>query len=171
EKFKELENYILIENNLQTENVVVEQKTENQSFIENIVVEINSADTAELMQIRGIGRYYAKGIVAYRKQLGGFSSVEQLLELKNMHSENYEKIKNSFTVDVSKIQKIRVNTATTERLKAHPYIGFYRAKEIYELRRQKGKLQNINDLKKEFTNEKDFTPDWYEKIAPYLSFE
>jgi competence ComEA-like helix-hairpin-helix protein len=172
EKFKELENYILIEKNSQIETAAVaQQSTENQSFTENIIVEINSADTAELMQVRGIGRYYAKGIVAYRKQLGGFSSLEQLLELKNMRLENYEKIKNSLDVDVSKIQKIRVNTASVERLKAHPYVGFYRAKEIYEFRRRKGKLQNINDLKKEFVDEKDFTADWYEKIAPYLSFE
>jgi len=171
DKFKELEKYILIENNSQTENPALPQNSENKSFTENIIVEINTADTTELMRVRGIGRYYAKGIVIYRSQLGGFVSVEQLLELKNMRPESYEKIKNSFTVDFAKIQKIRVNTATVERLKTHPYIGFYRAQKIYELRRQKGKLQNINDLKKEFINEKDFTADWYEKISPYLSFE
>lgn len=173
EKFKELENYILIENRTDelSETVISSLKDDNQTVIGNIVIEINSADTSELMRVRGIGRYYAKGIVAYRRQLGGFTSVEQLLELKNMRSENYEKIKNSFTVDVSQIRKIRVNTASAERLKTHPYIGFYRAKEIYEFRRRKGKLSNINDLKKEFANEKDFSAGWYEKIAPYLNFE
>ncbi|MCL2597214.1 MAG: helix-hairpin-helix domain-containing protein [Paludibacter sp.] len=172
-KFNELEKYIIIENknNSQTEPKTTSQQNDNQSFAENIIVDLNIADTTELMLVRGIGRYYAKGIVSYRKQLGGFASIEQLMELKNMRTENYEKIKNSFTVDIDKIQKIKINTASVERLKSHPYIGFYRAQKIYEFRRQKGKLQNINDLKKEFINEKDFTADWYQKVTPYLSFE
>jgi len=172
-KFKELEKYILIENITDTQSATSTQSqpNDNHIFAENIIVNINAADTTELMRVKGIGRYYAKGIIAYRKQLGGFASIEQLLELKNMRPENYEKIKNSFSVDVDKIQKIRINIASVERLKEHPYIGFYRAQKIYEFRRQKGKLQNINDLKKEFINDKDFTAEWFEKITPYLSFE
>ncbi|MDR2824221.1 MAG: helix-hairpin-helix domain-containing protein, partial [Prevotellaceae bacterium] len=144
---------------------------ENQQSTENIIVEINTADTAELMRVSGIGRYYARGIVALRSKLGGFVRIEQLLELKNMRTENYEKIKNSFTVDASKIRKININKATTQTLSMHPYINFYQAQAIYELRRRKGKLHNISNMQKEFQNEEDFTADWYEKIEPYLNFD
>lgn len=45
-------------------------------------IEINGADTTELMKIPGIGSYYSRQIVRYRNQLGGFVSKEQLLEIE-----------------------------------------------------------------------------------------
>ncbi|MDR1653472.1 MAG: helix-hairpin-helix domain-containing protein [Prevotellaceae bacterium] len=173
EKFSELEAYINIaaQQSETASEAASPTPTETPLTAENIIVELNTADTAELMRVKGIGRFYARGIVALRNSFGGFAQVDQLLELKNMRPENYEKIKNSFTIDASKIRKISINTATTQRLGAHPYINFYQAKAIYELRRKKGKLKNIDDLKKEFQNEKDFTEDWYHKIAVYLSFD
>ena len=115
----------------------------------------------------GIGRGYAKGIIRFRQLTGGFVNVDQLTEIYGMRQENFEKILPFCKVNAALIKKIKVNKASVERLKSHPYLNFYQSKAIYELRRKKGKLNNINELKilSEFSSES------LTKIEPYLSFE
>jgi len=133
----------------------------------DLVVDLNSADTTLLMQVIGIGRGYARGIVRYRQQTGGFVSVDQLSEIYGMRPENLEKIRPFCKVNTELIHKIKVNVAGVERLKSHPYLNFYQSRAIYELRRRKGKLKNINELKVL----PEFNAVSLEKIGPYLSFE
>lgn len=45
-------------------------------------ININTADTAQLMTVPGIGPYYARQIVRKRARLGGFASPKQLLEIE-----------------------------------------------------------------------------------------
>ena len=161
EKFKELEPYISIAE------LKIEKQALNSTQKSDIIVELNSADTTLLMQVKGIGRGYAKGIVRFRNATGGFVSIDQLMEIYGMRPENLEKIKPFCKVDLSLVRKINVNTATAEKLDAHPYINFYQAKAVYELRRKKGKLISINDIK----SLSEFTPSDIEKIKPYLIFE
>jgi len=162
EKFKELEPYISIQE-IKSKVVDVKEKATKQ----NIIVELNTADTAQLMQVKGIGRGYAKGIVRFRRETGGFVSVEQLREIYGMRPENFERIRPFCTVNPELVQKINVNIATVQRLAAHPYLNFYQAKAIYELRRKKGKIYSVNELK----SLDGFTPENTVKIQPYLSFE
>lgn len=165
QKFKELEPYISIQENSIAKTDEKEQK--QPEFKRNLVVDLNSADTSLLMQVKGIGRGYAKGIVRFRKETGGFVSVDQLNEIYGMRPENFERIRSFCIVNMDLVQKIKVNSATAERLNAHPYISFYQAKALYELRRNKGKLKDISELKElaEFTSEN------IAKIKPYLSFD
>ena len=44
-------------------------------------LDINKADSTALLDLPGIGPYFAGKIVSYREKLGGYSSVEQLLEI------------------------------------------------------------------------------------------
>lgn len=131
----------------------------------DITVELNTADTAELKQLTGIGSYFARQIVYYRDKLGGYHSVEQLLEIKNFTPEKLDRIRQNLTIDKSKIRQIAVNWATVEKLDRHPYINFYQAKAIFE-KRKKREFSSIDDLKgiPQLT-EKDL-----ERIAPYLKF-
>ena len=161
EKFKELETYIAIAEIKPVKNETTSIKRTD------IIVELNSADTTLLMQVKGIGRGYAKGIVRFRQQTGGFVSVDQLSEIYGMRPENLEKIRPYCTINAALIQKIKVNTATAQRLDAHPYINFYQSKAIYELRRNKGKLRDISDLKVL----PELTAEDLVKLKPYLSFE
>ena len=70
EQFEKLEPFIVIP---QIEVVQNEPQTiDIQEEIEVFLVELNTADTTELMQIRGIGRFFAREIVRYRQELGGF---------------------------------------------------------------------------------------------------
>lgn len=129
-------------------------------------IELNAADTATLQQMPGIGSGRAKQIVAYRRQLGGFARSEQLLEIKNFPPDVYAKIAPYLSVEPSGITKIQVNKASVERLKNHPYLTFYQAKAIYELRRTKGMLSSIDELK----TLPEFDGYDFDKLQPYLDF-
>ncbi len=165
EKYTELEPYIQI-----AEIEVAPKDTISAApkvKVTSIIVELNSADTTQLMQVIGIGRGFAKSIVRFRQQTGGFVSLQQLHEIYGMTDANFEKISPYCKIDLSLVQKIKVNSASVDRLNQHPYLSFYQAKAVYELRRKKGKLKSIQDLKQleELTNV-DIT-----KIETYLSFE
>lgn len=166
EKFSELEPYISIKSSetaLRSDSAkqIAVQK------VENIVVELNTADTTLLMQVKGVGQFLARSIVRFRMQAGGFVSVEQLRDVYGMREENYLKIKDSFRVNTGLVQKIQVNTASVDKLKNHPYLSFYQAKAIYELRRKEGKLKSVHDLKQIDEIDEQVLV----KLAPYLSFD
>lgn len=143
------------------------RKHENVNLSVPILVELNSADTAELMIIKGIGKGYAHSIIRFRRQTGGFVHVEQLREIYGMTPENFDRIKSYCFVNPDLINKINVNTASVDKLKKHPYLNFYQAKQIYELRRKRGKLSGFYDLK----GLSEMNDSTLMKIMPYLSFE
>lgn len=132
-----------------------------------VVVELNAADTAELMKVAGIGPYYAREIVRYRRQLGGFYSVEQLREIERMRPEHYDRIAPHCTVDTTMIKRIEVNRAGIDFLRRHPYIDFYQARVICEFRRAKGRLDGMRDLRRF----REFTGQDLQRLRPYLDFE
>ncbi|HOG37165.1 MAG TPA: helix-hairpin-helix domain-containing protein [Paludibacteraceae bacterium] len=142
------------------------EKPKTKEIVPATPIELNTADTTELIQLPAIGSGRAKQIVAYRKRLGGFSSVDQLLEIRYFTPEVLEKIEPYVSVTADSIKPILVNRASVEKLKAHPYINFYQAKAIYELRRKKESLNSIDDLKELA----EFTPEQLQKLAPYLDF-
>ena len=132
-------------------------------------VELNTADTTLLKQLRGIGSGYAKMIVNYRTKLGGFYSKEQLLEVYRFPAETYAKIEHQLWVDTTYIQKIPINQFTIDQLKRHPYIRYFQAKSLYDNRLNKPK-QRYNALD-DLVEDRDVTPQFIAKIAPYLSFK
>lgn len=165
EKFKELEPYISI-----AEIKTIAKDTVRKSVgskQKDIVVELNTADTTELMKVYGIGRGFAKAIVRFRQQTGGFVKVEQLMELYGMTDATYAKISPSCRIDISKVRKISVNSASVEKLNAHSYLNFYESKAIYEFRRKKGKLKSVDELRQL----PELSPETLGKISAYLTFE
>jgi competence ComEA-like helix-hairpin-helix protein len=137
-----------------------------EKFAAGTVIEINTSDTLQLMKIPGIGSGFAKRIVGYRNRLGGFYRLEQLQEVYGMYAELYEKIVPYLRPDTSKITPIPVNIESLDKLKSHPYINFYQAKAIVEMRKKKGKLENINEL----SLLEEFTPEDLERLKHYLAF-
>lgn len=133
--------------------------------ISNITIELNAADTTQLVSI--MKKNLAKRIIGYRKALGGFYSIEQLGEIYNITEKELNDIIPHITLDLSLIQQINVNKATVEQLKRHPYLNFYQAKAICELRKAKKHLSSIEDISilEEFSKS-DIT-----RITPYLNFK
>ncbi|HON54118.1 MAG TPA: helix-hairpin-helix domain-containing protein [Bacteroidales bacterium] len=97
-------------------------------------IELNSADSATLVTLPGIGPYYAKKIIQYRDKLGGFADKRQLMDIFGIDEERYSMFSDKITVDTNKIQKINLNEATYEQLSTNPYIGGYLARSIIRFR-------------------------------------
>jgi DNA uptake protein ComE-like DNA-binding protein len=138
-----------------------------EKFKEGTVVELNSADTTTLKKIPGIGSAYANRIVKYRTLLCGFYSVGQLSEVYGIDEERYNSLSPWFTVDKSLITKLDVNSLSLDSLRRHPYINYQQARVITQLRKKKGRLTGLDNLKllDEFT-EVDFL-----RLENYFSFE
>lgn len=127
------------------------------------IVDLNAADTTLLKKVPGIGSGYAKAIVRYREQLGGFVSVSQLSEIKSIPSDamSWFEVKPNHSV-----KKIDVNSGGVEKLMRHPYINFYQAKAIVEYRRKRGDIKSVRQLGfMEQFSEADI-----KRLEPYLKF-
>ncbi|MCP9755401.1 hypothetical protein EGI26_09575 [Lacihabitans sp. CCS-44] len=124
--------------------------------------DINTADTSQLMQIRGIGKVYANRIIKYRDILGGFHSIDQVGETYGIDPSILPELK-KVAIMGSQIKKIRINELDNFR---HPYLKFNQVKVIVAYRKQHGNFKNAEDLK-EIKILDDAT---ILKIEPYLEF-
>lgn len=128
---------------------------------------INTADSAALVAVDGIGAYSAQKILAYRQALGGFVSLRQLSEIKGLRAENLEELIQVALIDSTKVRKIDINRASLKTMVAHPYIVYSQAVAIDDWRRERGRIDSLVNLS--FLEE--FTPSDIERLQPYLSFE
>lgn len=91
---------------------------------------LNTADSAALITLRGIGPYYAHKILEYRRRLGGmFTSKEQLLEIDGFDADRLSGFEASVEVGRG-TPRFTIWTAGRSDLERHPYIGKYAAKGI-----------------------------------------
>lgn len=125
-------------------------------------IDINTADTTLLKMIPGIASKRAARIVAYRRALGGFVSVEQAMEAIEMP----DSVLNYMTLTPQPVQKINVNKLSVQQLMKHPYLNFYQAKAINEHRRNKGDLHSIEEL----SRLESFRPTDIDRLRPYIEF-
>lgn len=133
----------------------------------SIPVELNSADSATLTTIYGIGPSFARRIIKYRKLLGGFYNKEQLKEVYGLDEAKYSQIKNQLRVDVSGLKKIDINSAGAEELNRLPYLDYKQANAIEQYRLQHGDYTTSAELKAiMILNEETIN-----KIKPYLKFK
>jgi competence protein ComEA len=112
------------------------------------IVDLNSADSATLVALRGIGPKTAKRIVDYRNKLGGFVKVEQLTELWGFDPDVLYDLKDQIMLDVSKVTLYNVNTVVQDELKQHPYFKYKLSQAIVNYRLQHGPYRQLEDLRK-----------------------
>ncbi len=113
---------------------------------EHFVIELNSADTSELCLLKGIGPYYARRIVYYRNQIGGFYSIDQLLEIEGISPVVLADNEKNITVDQHLIQPLNIQNTGLRKMKMHPYLNFYMAKDICEFRRARGRFKKLSEV-------------------------
>ena len=131
----------------------------------HVMVELNSADSMDLVQLYNIGPAFAKRILKYRARLGGFVEKSQLWEVYGMDSVRYNDIAPYVSVNSDGIELIDINSASVDQLKRHPYLDYYQAKAIVRMREQAGLYSDICDLKKVAIIDNET----YNKILPYLT--
>lgn len=103
-------------------------------FIDIPKLELNTADSAALLSLRGIGPWYAHKILAYRDRLGGFVDVAQLREIDGLDDERLSGFVDQVCADSSRIRHLDLWHASDTLLAAHPYLGPKGARSILRYR-------------------------------------
>lgn len=158
EFYEKVEIYISIPGIEKAETPIIKTKKTKQ------IVELNQADSLLLISINGVGPFYAKQILKYRKELGGFRNYVQLTEIWGLENLEIQKLKQQTSIDTLHIRKVNVNTIELEQLKLHPYLNYKQAKMILNYRKQHGDFKQVKDICKI----KPISPELFRKIAPYL---
>ncbi|WP_418423297.1 helix-hairpin-helix domain-containing protein [Alistipes sp.] len=129
-------------------------------------IELNTADSAALRSVSGIGPKTVVSILNYRERLGGFLRAEQLAEVPGVTERNYEKILKQIYCDSCKIRKIDINFASPKVLGRHPYIAPQALRKLLKARQLKGGWSTAEEL----VEENIMTRKEAARLAPYLQF-
>lgn len=147
-----------------------ELKQEKSVFEKKVIesVELNSVTREALIDLPGIGAFYADKIISYRENLGGYVSIEQLREIwkfeEYVHLEHLEQF---LTVDSRIIERLDLNNSTFEQLKNHPYISYSVANSIVKMRKAHSDYYDLEEL----LESKLIDRELFEKIRTYLKVE
>ncbi|RZK73792.1 MAG: hypothetical protein EOO85_16585 [Pedobacter sp.] len=142
------------------------EKPDRKILVPNII-EVNLADSAGLLDIKGIGPAFASRIIKYRERVGGFYKKEQLMEVFGLDSMKFKEIKNQVSLDTASLRKFNINTALVGDFKNHPYIRYKQANALVQYRKQHGGYRNIADLSKVLI----LDAETINRLAPYLNFK
>ena len=139
-----------------------------EAYIEIPKLELNTADSAALVALRGIGPYYARKILDYRERLGGFVDAAQLLEIEGIDADRLAGFSEDVTVDAKKIRKIDLWHASDTVLARHPYIGAKGARSVLRYRQLYDSARwTLPDLAKE----RALLPENIEKLKKYIEIQ
>lgn len=146
ELYQKLEPFIAI-NSIQNNYHSFSDSTKNKKVITKKVVEINSADSVELVGLYRIGPATSARIIDYRNKLGGFLKLEQLTEIWGFDEDILYDLNEKISVDASKAKIYNVNSVTADELKTHPYFKYKLSNAIVNYRKQHGNFLKMEDLK------------------------
>ena len=125
-------------------------------------VDINTADTAMLKRIPGIGSYYAMRIVELRQRRQMFSSPQELLAIRD-----FPETALVYMTASQNFPEIFVNLWSQKQLAAHPLLNYAQAREIITLRRTAGTITVTSDL----AALPSLDARTMERITPFLRFD
>ncbi len=91
-------------------------------------LDINKADSTALLDLPGIGPYFAGKIVSYRTSLRGYSAPEQLMEIYHFDREKYDGLKDLITCSAP--EPYPIWTLSEDELSKHPHISRAEAHSI-----------------------------------------
>ncbi|HPE87442.1 MAG: helix-hairpin-helix domain-containing protein [Bacteroidales bacterium] len=129
------------------------------------VVELNTADSAALIQLPGIGPVFSSRIIKFRMALGGFFSPMQLAEVYGFDSSRLTALLPLLVVDTTAVIRLNINQAEFKTILHHPYFSYEMTKSVCNARR-KSLYVDFAD----FVTRAGIPDTLAEKIKPYVSF-
>jgi len=130
------------------------------------VKDLNSATAEDLKQISGIGEKLSARIIKFRDRLGGFLVDEQLKDVYGLEPQVVDRALQRFRViEVPLIQKINLNSATSEELQKLIYLQRNVSMGIVNYRNDNGTIVSFDELSKI----PGFPVEKIDRIALYLS--
>ena len=172
-EYRELEPYITIGADYQPAALLIKERQKEKvtgqdsllfpkKISEGTTVSLAIADTTQLKTVPGIGSYFARKIVDYRQQLGGFVSIDQLDEIEGFPL----KAKAYLRLDTITVKRLNLNKLSVSELRRHPYLNYYQARAIVDYRRLHGKLKSLDELRLL----RDFPSEALQRLEPYVEF-
>lgn len=131
------------------------------------VLDINVADSTQLLAVYGIGPVLSKRILTFRDKLGGFISMDQLKEIYGLDTSVVLHMKKRFIVSPGfHPRTINLNTASMEELDSHPYISRKEAQAIitYRLHQAFLSIDQLGEIK-------TLDQKWVDRVRPYFTIE
>jgi len=130
-------------------------------------VELNTVDSATLVELPQIGPYFAMRILEYRERLGGYVDREQLREVKGIDSTRFDIISPyNIEIEAVALRTIDVNRDDFKTLLHHPYLSYEQVKRIFKQREQRGMIKNWAQLEALLQEEGEVNP-WLERYVKY----
>ncbi len=109
----------------------------------------------------------AHKILVYRKQLGGFYSLNQLTEIYGFQEDWLYDLESKLRLDAAIRVKFDLNHVELNDLKTHPYFKYTLSKAIIQYRQQHGPFVTPSDLRKM----KMVNDSIYNLILPYCDLK
>lgn len=131
------------------------------------LININTADSAQLESLPGIGPVLAVRIIKFRNLIGGFAFIEQLQEVYGLPQETYELITGRVYADSAEIKRINLNSASYNQIIRFPYFEKNEVEAILNFRKEMGKISGMTDI----VNNQLIARQKIKKVRPYLEFE
>lgn len=162
EKFKELEPYINL-----PDSIIRKSFSPKVSIPRIIQIDIQEADSIQLMSLRGVGPVLAGRIIKYREKLGGFNSINQLKEVWGITDSLLTSLSQNIILrNDTPFRMVNLKSDSFPVLASHPYIKGKVAAIICNYRKQHA-FKSLDELKQlPLLTEENFL-----KLAPYITIE
>lgn len=109
-------------------------------------VDLNRSSIEDWMALPGIGEKRARQIIQFREKLGGFLSVEQVAETRNLPDSVFQAIRPLLVHGFAEVRQINLNTVSRTDLSTHPYCSAKQAEHIVNYREQHGPYRSVAEL-------------------------
>jgi hypothetical protein len=110
-------------------------------------IDLNRADSLDLLPLPGIGPVFSSRIIRYRDLLGGFVTHEQLREVYGLPAETVEMMKLRTVIDSAAVRKMDLDSVSFRELLRHPYFQIELVRELMEFRDLMGPIHSLEALK------------------------
>ena len=151
---------------LKTPDLQNRQNNHDRASREPVMVNVNTASSKELQQVRGIGAFYADKIIEYRQKLGGFLTLEQVAETPGLREGSFEEFREKLTMTQREPRLIRINQISNWKLAEHPYISRKQAEIVILNRRNRGDFKTREDLLETIVLDTATV----DRLMPYIDF-